>query len=305
VRILVTGATGFIGSAFVQRAATAGHSIGAMVRHLDAAVAQLGHLPNVTFLAGSLAAPPWDAITAFAPETCLHSAWIATPGVYLESPANTEYAQWTVEFAKGLRDQGLRHFVGLGTCIEYDTRSASRALIEDETPLHPTSLYARMKNTTRAALADELDHSATTFAWARIFFPYGPDEHPQRLCSSLIRQLRKGETARLQRPSNTNDYIFIDDVAAGLLAIIEQKAEGPVNVGTGSGVTVAELAHTIRNLLQERGDIVGQIEEAQNAPADYIVADATRLRSAGWSPRFSLPKGLELMLNAGKHTTAP
>jgi dTDP-6-deoxy-L-talose 4-dehydrogenase (NAD+) len=295
VRIFVTGATGFIGAAFIKLALSRGHEIAALLRR-EPEGGLRGGRTNVTALIGSLADPPWEEIAAFQPDACLHAAWIATPGVYLHSPLNADYATWTTSLGRRLREIGLAFFVGLGTCIEYEISPGRNHLREDDTPLVPTTPYAKAKDAARAALTEVFAGSETTFAWGRIFYPYGPGEHPARLCSSLIRQLRAGGTARLQRPGNTNDYIFIDDVAAALLAMVEQKVEGPVNVGTGDGVTVAELAQTIRNVLLEHGEAVGKIEEAQNAPADYIVADATLLRSVGWSPQVSLRAGIEAML---------
>jgi nucleoside-diphosphate-sugar epimerase len=81
MRILVTGATGFIGSAFCRVARKAGHELAGLMLPTEQPPADLRGRQGLTWLAGSLAEPPWPGIESFHPEACVHFAWIATPGV--------------------------------------------------------------------------------------------------------------------------------------------------------------------------------------------------------------------------------
>src|SRR5262245_21575895 len=96
VNILVTGATGFIGSAYCKLAANRGHSLAAIVRPQSGR--PIDFPGAVSVLRGTLAEPPWELIEQFHPEVCVHAAWITTPGVYLESPDNELYRAWSLEF---------------------------------------------------------------------------------------------------------------------------------------------------------------------------------------------------------------
>lgn len=201
MNLLVTGASGFIGAAVVRLARARGHRVAALVRQ------RLSTPDDDTLLSlpGTLAEPPWAQIERFAPDSCLHAAWIAEPGVYLDSPLNEDYLRWSVEFFRRLAALGTPHALGLGTCIEY--RVTGEPLREDSTPLEPLSLYARCKDALRRTVEAETAGGEFAFAWGRVFYPYGPGEHPARLCSALARKLRAGETLTLHTPEDRKSVV--------------------------------------------------------------------------------------------------
>ena len=296
MRVLVTGATGFIGQAFIRLARAAGHEIAALVRPETMAHRGLRDAPGLCWFGGTLAAPPWDLIEKFAPDHCLHAAWIAEPGVYLDSPLNEDYLRWSLTFFRRLADGGLRHGLGLGTCIEY--RINGRPSREDITPLEPLFPYAKAKDALRRTVEAEIAGESFGFAWGRVFYPYGPGEHPARLCTALARKLRAGETLLLKTPDSTKDYIHIDDLATALLAVMESGMTGAINLGTGEGVTVREIAHSIGRLL-DCEHLVGESDQPAPDPLYYVVADAPRLREeARWQPAHTLASGLQTLIGS-------
>ncbi len=123
MKILVTGANGFIGSAFCRLALTRGHHIAGIIQPARSLPAEIP-AEKMNWLRGTLAEPPWKEIERFQPDVCVHLAWIATPGVYLESPENERYLQWSLALVHGLCSLGVNHIVGAGTCIEYQVSEA-------------------------------------------------------------------------------------------------------------------------------------------------------------------------------------
>jgi dTDP-6-deoxy-L-talose 4-dehydrogenase (NAD+) len=101
MRILVTGGTGFLGSAFVRLAQRAGHELAVLSR------TGAGVPDGARWLPGSVAEPSWPQIEDFAPDACVHAAWIATPGVYLESPENEAWVKWSFDFLTRLAGLGV------------------------------------------------------------------------------------------------------------------------------------------------------------------------------------------------------
>jgi nucleoside-diphosphate-sugar epimerase len=291
-RILITGSTGFIGSAVTRRALAAGHEVGILRRSGHPAPPRS---PAITLLSGSMAEPPWEALRGFAPDTLIHCAWIATPGSYLESPENWDHADWSESLAIGLIEQGLRQLVVLGTCIEY--RMGPDPLSEERTPVEPGTPYARAKDRLHRRLVERLvDHPGARLAWGRVFYPYGEGEHPARLCSSLISSLRRGDEVVLRTPESTKDYIHIDDLAEAILRIAEARVDGTMNLGTGTGVTVREIAGRLATMLG-RPDRVRSATPTVPDPFGSVVADATRLRKLGWQPKVTLESGLRRLLD--------
>ncbi len=290
MRILVTGGTGFLGGAFLRHARLAGHGLAMLSRRAPGV-----GLDGVRCLVGSLAEPPLAEIAEFGPEAVLHAAWVATPGVYLDSPENTNWLDWSRAFARRLPGLGVRHLTVLGTCIEYAI--TGQPLSEAQTPLDPRSPYARAKVALNQALESDLAGTGLGLAWARIFYPYGPGEHPARLASSLLAKLKAGQSIALRTPRSTKDYIHEDDVGRALLKVVEAGWHGPINIGTGTGVTVEELARTLAGLAGHPEAVV-TAEEVVADPLDHVVADAARIKSLGWSPQVALVEGLRQLVEA-------
>lgn len=292
MRIVLTGASGFIGSAFMRLALARGHEIGALVRSSMTPKPESGS-GNVTWLGGTLESPPWAKIDAFRPEICVHAAWIATPGVYLEAPENRLYLRWSREFVERLCLHSAPRIVALGSCIEYG--AGAEPLSEEITPVAPNSLYAECKNELRLFLERWSHTSGLSHCWCRIFYPYGIGEHPNRLCTTLIQRMARNERILLTTPSSVKDYIYIDDLASALLAAVESKASGPLNLGTGTGFSVREIAARIA-ALAHKNDLVVEAE-GQSDPLPYVVADVIKLKSLGWRPHYTLQEGLEKLTN--------
>lgn len=290
MKILLTGSTGFIGTAFLRHATAAGHEVAALAR--PERVAELPVHPGVRPLAGTLADAPWQEIQRFAPEACVHAAWVTTPGTYLESPENELFRTWSQDFLRHAMAIGVGQIVTLGTCIEY--AMDSKPLSETTTPLAPASAYARAKDALRRWLEAEAATQGARTAWARVFYPYGPGEHPARLATSVVQRLRQGQPVPLLAAS-VKDYIFISDLAAALLAVVEGRVQGAINLGTGAGVTVGELAGEIARQLG-RPELLRAMDPSTPDPYPHMVADATRLRSLGWRPQVSIAEGVTRLI---------
>jgi dTDP-6-deoxy-L-talose 4-dehydrogenase (NAD+) len=283
MRILVTGGSGFIGTAFSRVAIAAGHEIAVLSR--SSALRS-----DIRWLVGSIMQPPWPEIQSFAPEACLHAAWVATSGSNFESSKHSDWVRWSSEFLTRLSAINAHHITVLGTCLEYQITGG--ALTEDVTPVAPLSVYAQCKNQLHTILGNEkIWPQKTALAWARIFNAYGPGERPERFVSSLIMNIRAGKPALLKAPDSIRDFIYVDDVAKALLIIIERGFAGTINIGTGKGITVEAMARKVAALLG-RPELIHLPPSRQSDSLHFVVADPARLRSLGWEPAVSLDTGL-------------
>ena len=289
MKILLTGPTGFIGAAFTRLALGAGHQIAALAIPTETLPADLPPSQSLRWLRGTLEEAPWQEIDSFKADVCIHMAWITTPGVFLESPENVRFRDDSLQFLRRVHEIGTRHIVGFGTCVEYQL--SNKPLVEDSTPAEPTTLYARCKNDLRLALETEAHAKGFRFCWTRVFYPYGPREHPSRLCSSIIQKLSRDETITLKTPNSTKDYIFIEDLAAAILAVVEKRFEGIINLGTGLGVSVREIAQVLGRMMS-KAHLIQEMDPPEVDPLGFVVADASRLYQLGWRPAHTLEQGL-------------
>ena len=295
MRIFVTGATGFVGAAFCRHALANGHQVAGLISPSKIAPA-LGAKTNApVWLQGRLEQLPITELKTFQPEVCVHSAWISTPGEYLESPLNERHVRWGEALVKAMAQIGVRYFLGVGTCLEYAPSSAP--LLEDVSPTADVTAYARAKNLFREQLFAAAPQGNFAAAWGRIFYPYGPGEPPAKLCTSLIQKFRRGEQLVLKTPTSTKDYIHIDDLASAMLTTVERQFTGMINWGTSTGTSIRTIADSIAAQLG-CPELVAEVKPRQIDPLGYVVADTRRLNGLGWKPKIDLATGINGLIAA-------
>jgi UDP-glucuronate decarboxylase len=285
VRILLTGATGFIGSHVARALVREGHEVHALVR----AQSDLGRIKDLAsslhLIKGDLLNPAF-VLQPSAFDLGLHLAWYVEPGKYLHQPQKDDWIAASLRLATTLRDGGCRRFVATGTSFEY----AASSLPQRETsPTTPSTAYGQAK----LELFEALQSIDIKLAWLRPFYLYGPDEDRRRLVPVVINSLLSGQETKLVPGERVRDFLHIEDVASAICAVAESQLTGAVNIASGVPTTVREIALKIGEAL-DRADLLklGALPYATSEPI-YLLADNARLREGtGWKPRYQLDEGL-------------
>jgi len=285
VKILVTGAAGFIGSHIALQLVREGHEVHAVVKP-ETSLWRLEDIrDSLHFIHGDLLDPS-SIPHPLQFDVCIHLAWYVEPGKYLHSPLNKAWVEASLRLARYLKIAGCRRFVAAGTCFEYASSDPPQ---HESTPTAPSTPYVESK----LELFNALPSVGIDFAWVRFFYQYGPYEDPRRLMPVVINLLRRGEEAKLVPGDRIRDYLHIEDVASAVCAIAQSKLTGAVNVGSGAPITIRDIAVKIGELLN-RPDLIklGAFPWSPTEPM-HILADNTKLREGtGWKPRYNLEDGL-------------
>jgi len=228
-----------------------------------------------------------------APTHLVHLAWCSEHGVYWESPENECWLAAGLSLLEAFVAAGGRRALLAGTCAEYDWSRAEAPLSETETPLAPRGAYGRAKDSLRRGAEALAARSGLSVAWARLFFLFGPGEHPDRLVASVARAVLSGRTADCTEGRQVRDYLLSTEAAEAVVAVLESGASGAINVGSGIPVSVRELIELVGAAaggpeLLRFGSIPSRADEPPR-----IVADVDRLGGeVGWQPRRTLEEAV-------------
>ena len=266
-RVLVTGASGFIGRALLPVLAARGFEVHGITRTTQPATS------GVTWHAADLLteAGREEALAAVRPTHLAHLAWEARPGRYREDPVNRLWAEASIDLLARARACGTERILGIGSCLEYGPQGGPCE--ERTSQCRPTTLYGQAKLATGEA------YVAAGAIWGRVFVPFGPHEADARLIPSLIRSLRAGQNFDCSHGSQLRDFVYVDDLAQVIAAVLDSELTGAVNLASGEVRSLRSVIEHVAGLLEARHLVRFGAVEATGVDAEPVLAaDVSRLR---------------------------
>ncbi len=174
--------------------------------------------------------------------------------------------------------------------------------------------YLRNYSLSKRQFAEWGEHFAgrgdIAFVNVKLQHPYGPGDSPDKFVSSILRQCLDNVAAiRLTAGEQKKDFIYIDDVVSALLRLVDRGAAGAsfqeYECGRGEAVSIRQFVETAHNLVGSRTQLLFGALPYREHEIMYSCADTSALRRLGWSPRFGLREGLERTLHADYGCLSP
>lgn len=289
-KVLITGGTGFIGRNVVAELIKRGYEVHSLV-FPPFAPEQKGLVQYEMNLMDSNAVDKFLSEHHF--ENLIHLAWYVGKGCHI-ADQNIDWTISTLNLLTSFQKYGGKTFVGAGTISEYEYKFGY--LLEDETPTSPETLYGESKNSVYKIAKTFCKQHDMKFKWPRIFNLYGPNEKPQRLMPSVINSCLKGEDVKVSDCLKFQDYLHVEDTARGIVEVFESSLQGAVNICSGKPVQLRYIVNKIAELTNFKGNILwGAIPAAFGD--EVVVGNNDKLKSIGWSPKYTLDEGLQQTIN--------
>ncbi|GAB0149500.1 NAD(P)-dependent oxidoreductase [Marichromatium sp. PS1] len=243
-RVIVTGASGFVGRRIVQALLDRGIGVRLLVRDpARAAVLFPARGVELVEIEDLFTASVETLQTVLAGgEMLVHAAWYAEPGRYLDSTRNLVCLTGSLHLAEAFVAAGGRRFVGVGSCAEYDPTPGS---LDIHTPLRPQTLYGACKASTYQVLEQLLRVAGVEFAWCRPFYLYGEGEDPRRLVAHLHTRLAAGEPVDLGSGEQVRDYLDVERAGEMIAEVALGGRCGAFNICSGRGQSVRQIAERV------------------------------------------------------------
>ena len=243
-RILLTGASGFVGQHVLRRLSGLGHPITVVTRNKESSIFDKNIKIDRFIETKDLFKEDfeWWRNALVDIDTVIHLAWYAEPGLYLQSHLNFDCLAGTLVMARAATDLQIRRFVGIGTCFEYDL---SYGYLSTSTPLKPSSVYSAAKISTFMTLSEWFKDHQESFLWCRLFYMYGEGEDHRRLVPYIRQRLKANQPVELTSGKQIRDYLDVKEAAVRIIEATFSEKYGPINICSSIPITVRELAERI------------------------------------------------------------
>jgi nucleoside-diphosphate-sugar epimerase len=293
IKIIVTGASGYIGRHTLSPLLDSGYQVYAIARR----DADFEWPRGVRVLALDLFddAARQRAFAEISPDWLLHLAWYTEHGKFWEAQENIAWLSLSIRMLGEFARCGGTRVVVSGTCAEY--RWNGEPCREASTPLEPRSLYGMCKATLFKFLEIGSARLGISYAWGRIFLLYGSSESEGRLIPATARALLQERPALCTHGQQIRDFMHVEDVAHALVRMLTSTVSGPVNIGTGEPISIAQ-AVSVLALRAGRPHLLrlGALPPRED-DVPVLIPDVGRLRDeVGFRPTLTLAEGLQKTL---------
>lgn len=291
MKVMITGANGFLGSHLAKYFHKKGDSIFAISLHTDRIAELLDHIQfyqcsmnRIT----SLTLP----IAKFKPDVVIHCAW-SGGNSFSDINLSDQFKKnlpGLVDLMEIMYEHDITKFVGVGSGAEYGNHQEPiiESDLEDPTNLYGVCKYMSMLYTRQFAESRNIHWN-----WVRPFYTYGPDDVETRLIPRVINQCLAKKSVDLNNCGTVVDYLYIDDFVSAVDALIDSQYEGTYNICSGE-------AYSIKSVVTQIGEMTGNLDKIRfgviperHGEPDQILGDSKKLKLlTKWSPAVSMEEGL-------------
>lgn len=297
-RIVVTGATGYIGQHIIKEGIDKGYEIICLVNSNSSRINSIPRHENIEIIECSMSEYN-NLKIAKKCDLFFHLAWANTSGAGRDD-ANSQIAniQNTIDALHLAKQLGCTAFVGAGSQAEYGVVKDGVTLSSD-TACNPSSGYGIAKYAAGKLCALTARQLGVRFNWVRILSIYGNGDSPNSLISYVIEEFTHDRTPKLSPCEQIWDYLNVLDAASAFWAVAQSGVDGETYVlGSGQGSQLREYITKIKTITGAKCDIGFGFKEYYPHQPMFLQADIRKLtKDTGWTPQIDFEEGIRIMID--------
>ena len=312
MRVVVTGATSFIGAVTVKKLLEQEHEVCAVVRpgsknlrHLQECVPEgrENHLQVVALDMGEI-----ERLGMQTGEGCRFDAWIQIgwDGAGSENRTKREVQQENVRHSlsavRMAAALGCRRFLFTGSQAEY---GVYHTVVSEDMECYPVSEYGKAKVDFANQAKKLCKILKMEYIHTRIFSVYGPGDHPWSLVQTCLSAWQKAETMKLGECTQQWNFLYIEDAAAAIISLLTEGKAGVYNIAGNDTRCLREYIEEMYALCGSRGAFVyGKRPQNAEGPADLMPDISKICVETGWHPVTTFSEGIYETLHSLREGTA-
>ncbi|MEM7744385.1 MAG: NAD(P)-dependent oxidoreductase [Pseudomonadota bacterium] len=283
-RVMITGAGGFVGR----------HVVAALGDDFEIVTPHQGNCRVNLLDPGA----PRKVVERAKPDLLIHLAWETEHGRFWTAPSNTLWQTASSELFQAFFECGGVRAVGLGSCAEYDWTNGSGIFAEDA-PLAPHTPYGVAKVATSNILREAAQRHSRSHAWGRVFFSFGIGEPTGRLIPLMLKAVLDQTPLDIGPASTVRDFWDVRDLGASIAALALSDVSGPVNLGSGEGISFGDLARMIESIAGVDNLIHPDRRPLGAGEPVSLVPDISKLRrDVSLKPQYNMHRAITEYLRA-------
>lgn len=290
MRIFLTGGTGFIGRYVLKHLEKERYNILLLTRTSKENFSSIIKSKKVDIVLGNLSdINKWkNKLIKFKPDATIHLAWEGIPDYGVKtSIKNLKYG---LNLFEELAEIGCKKIICTGSCWEY---GQNQGKISEDLPIKPSNAFTAAKNALYWLGREIAKENNIQFIWTRLFYVYGPGQRENSLIPYIINCVKEGKELRIKTPSARNDFIYVEDVAKAIVAILENCNQSTVyNIGSGYSTSIQEIIREICNCYN-----IEYIQKSKQLTEDQAInfwADISKIKKEiGWVTKVNIVEGVK------------
>lgn len=293
MRVVVTGATSFIGKKFVLSAVKIGWDVVAVVRRNSSKLSELKTISRLNIVELNMNEYAQIGEMTGKCDCFVHFAWNGTRGQerndQILQEANYENS---IEAIRSMIGAGCKRIITAGSQAEY---GYCGGVITEETECHPNTQYGIYKLKVFDTVKKFCEDNNVSYKEPRFFSLYGPGDYDKTLIMSLISTMKKNEPCDLTECVQMWDFLYIDDAIDAVIKLCEQECpDGAYNLGSGDVRMLKQYVEEMKEILYSSSQLnYGTISYPETGMVSIFPSVEKIKREISWQPKVSFREGIE------------